>query len=60
MIRCGLVKITNELTEALGTLEALVLLRDRKVLEPISEARPATSSDWAEDTAFLASAEIEI
>ncbi len=37
-----------------------MLSPDREVLVPVSEACPGTSSDWAEDTASLASAEIEI
>ncbi len=39
---------------------SLVLLRDREVLAPASEACPGNSSDRTEDAAALASVEMEI
>ncbi|KAI2649994.1 ORF V: Enzymatic polyprotein [Labeo rohita] len=43
-----------------GTPLSLAISPDREVLASVSEARPGTSSERAEDTASLASAEIDI
>ncbi len=44
----------------MGTPLSLVLSPDREVLASVSEARPGTSAEWAENTSSLASAEMEV